>query len=90
MHCPTFFVTITLVILNARKVETMSKKKHLSIAYHKSHKSCARGSNRIMYKPMESNLTDAYKGFATTIKTIEDSMHLKLNKCRTIKTRSIE
>ena len=42
-----------LFILNVTKVKSMLKKKYLFVAYHKKHGSCARGTIRITYEPME-------------------------------------
>ena len=40
------------------RVESILKKKHLLVAYHKVQESCAKGATRVSYKPTESNLAN--------------------------------
>ena len=46
------------VVNNSTKPESVLKKKHLSICYHKVRECCAKGAARIAYKPTVTNLTD--------------------------------
>ena len=46
------------VVNNSTKPESVLKKKHLSICYHKVRECCAKGAARIAYEPTETNLAD--------------------------------
>ena len=47
-----------LVVCNVTKVESIFKKKHLLVAYHKVQQLCAKGATRVAYKPTGSNLAN--------------------------------
>jgi len=46
------------VVNNSTKPESVLKKKHLSICYHKVRECCAKGAARVAYEPTETNLAD--------------------------------
>ena len=43
---------------NVTKIESVFKKKHLSVSYHKICESCVKGATRVVYKPTEINLAN--------------------------------
>ena len=56
------------VVANSSKVESVLKKKHLSICYHRVRESCARKALRIAFEPTKSNLADVCTKVQSTYK----------------------